>query len=125
MVHHFRRRKGIGFDASSIHPAAGDIIAFEFRSGVHSVVQSTFENPCVGSGGFNSGVFTVDHSLSVDAPGLPIVTLNVKDTNPLWFFDEAGGECYQGGVFSVNPTLQQTPAAFKANAAKPITAPSA
>ncbi|CAA7265961.1 unnamed protein product [Cyclocybe aegerita] len=116
-------RKGMGFDPSVIHPAAGDVIAFEFRSGQHSVVQSTFENPCTGNGGFNTGVFTVDDSIPVDAPGLPTVRLTVNDTNPIWFFDEAGGLCKQGAVLAVNPTLELSAAAFKVNAANAPDAP--
>ncbi|KIM47799.1 hypothetical protein M413DRAFT_6999 [Hebeloma cylindrosporum] len=111
-------KKGIGFDPSAIHPVAGDVIVFEFRSGQHSAVQSTFDTPCVGNGGFNSGVQTVSGALAVDAPGLPTVRLTVNDTNPLWFFDEAGGDCSKGGVLAVNPTEAQSAAAFRDNASK-------
>ncbi|KAJ6614670.1 hypothetical protein B0H10DRAFT_1731553, partial [Mycena sp. CBHHK59/15] len=111
-------KKGLGFDPSSINPIAGDTIVFEFRSGsTASFVQSTFANPCTPNGGFNSGVQVVDDSLSVDASGLPTVSLLVNDTQPLWFFDQAGGLCNKGAVLSVNPTSTQTDAAFKANAA--------
>ncbi|KAF5325598.1 hypothetical protein D9611_000848 [Ephemerocybe angulata] len=112
-------RKGKGFDPSVITPQQGDYIAFEFRSGVHSAVQSTFDNPCVGNDGFNSGVHTVADDLDVDAPGLPVVRLLINGSEPLWFFDEAGGLCYQGAVLSVNPTSSQTPTAFIQNAAQP------
>ncbi|KAH6911966.1 hypothetical protein BKA70DRAFT_1398031 [Coprinopsis sp. MPI-PUGE-AT-0042] len=112
-------RKGKGFDPSVIHPVVGDVIAFEFRSGDHSAVQSDFDNPCVWNGGFNSGVFEVSDDFDVDAPGLPIVRVVVNNTDPLWFFDEAGGLCHQGAVLSVNPTSAQTDVAFKANAAQP------
>ncbi|KAJ3523956.1 hypothetical protein NMY22_g11209 [Coprinellus aureogranulatus] len=112
-------RKGIGFDPSVIHPQAGDHIVFEFRSGVHSAVQSSFDNPCVGNGGFNSGVFTVSDDLAVDAPGLPTAQILINGTEPLWFFDEAGGLCHQGAVLAVNPTSEQTEVVFKENAAQP------
>ncbi|KAJ2915361.1 hypothetical protein MD484_g5080, partial [Candolleomyces efflorescens] len=112
-------RKGLGFDPSVIHPAAGDTITFEFRSGSHSAVQSSFDNPCVGNGGFNSGVHEVPDSLAVDAPGLPVVTVTVNNTEPLWFFDEAGGLCHQGAVLAVNPTAAQSATIFKENAALP------
>jgi hypothetical protein len=84
-VHHRNHlifsKKGIGFDPSVIHPLAGDVVSFEFRSGDHSAVrecwlyyilllegfaehslysETTFETPCVPlEGGFNSGIFTV------------------------------------------------------------------
>ncbi|KAF9464838.1 hypothetical protein BDZ94DRAFT_1161262 [Collybia nuda] len=115
--------KGIGFDPSVIHPVVGDIISWEFRSGQHSVVQSTFENPCTSNGGINTGVQTVADNLPVDAPGLPTFKVTVNSTDPLWFFDEAGGLCNKGAVLAVNPTSTQTAPAFKENAAKEPTSP--
>lgn len=38
-------------------------------------------------------------------------------------FDQAGGQCQQGGVLAINPTQTQTPAQFQANAAKSPVAP--
>ncbi|TEB18256.1 hypothetical protein FA13DRAFT_1746243 [Coprinellus micaceus] len=113
----------MGFDPSVIHPQAGDSIVFEFRSGVHSAVQSSFDNPCVSNGGFNSGVFTVSDDLAVDAPGLPISRVLVNGTEipvvSIPFFDEAGGLCYRGAVLAVNPTAAQSEVVFKENAALP------
>ena len=110
-------RKGMGFDPSSINPGAGDTIVFEFRSGDHSAIQSSFANPCAGiDGGFDSGVQTVGDDVEVDAPGLPQIRLTVNDTQPLWFFDEAGGLCRDGAVLSVNPTQEQSAGAFVENA---------
>ncbi|EKM76211.1 hypothetical protein AGABI1DRAFT_87370 [Agaricus bisporus var. burnettii JB137-S8] len=117
-------KKGIGFDPSVIHPLAGDVVTFEFRSGEHSAVQTTFETPCVPlDGGFNSGIFTVEDNISVDAPNLPTARLTINDTSPIWFFDQASRQCQQGAVFAINPTLAQTPAQFKDNAAKSPVAP--
>ncbi|KAJ7576983.1 hypothetical protein C8J56DRAFT_972054 [Mycena floridula] len=112
---------GIGFDPSVIVPHAGDTVTFVFQSGEHSVVQSSFEHPCTPSGNFDSGVQTVSSSTLVDASGLPEVTLTINDTQPLWFFDQAGGDCAKGGVLAMNPTADQTSAAFKDNAAKDTT----
>ncbi|KAF4568359.1 hypothetical protein EYR36_010370 [Pleurotus pulmonarius] len=117
-------KKGMGFDPSSIHPQAGDSIVFEFRSGSHSAVQSTYENPCTPmEGGFNSGVITVADNLEVDAPGLPQVRLLVNSTEPLWFFDQAGGLCREGAVLSANPTSTQTAGGFVDNASRAPASP--
>ncbi|KAL0952744.1 hypothetical protein HGRIS_006975 [Hohenbuehelia grisea] len=122
-------KKGLGFDPSVITPAIGDTIVFEFRSGAHSVVQSTFDSPCTpSSGGFNTGVQTVPDNLEVDAPGLPQIRLAVNSTDPLWFYDEAGGLCNKGAVLAVNPATSgtQTAAQFKENSLKaPATSASA
>ncbi|KAL0577606.1 hypothetical protein V5O48_004367 [Marasmius crinis-equi] len=117
-------KKGVGFDPSVINPVNGDEIIFEFRSGTHSVVQSTFDQPCTPKpGGFNSGAKTVADNLDVDAPGLPTATFAVKDGQPLWFYDRAGGTCNQGGILAVNPSGSQTAASFKENAMKATVAP--
>ncbi|KAG8733427.1 hypothetical protein FRC11_006314 [Ceratobasidium sp. 423] len=111
---------GMGFDPSSVRPQAGDKIVFEFRAGSHSAVESTFTDPCVPkAGGYNSGVITVADGTPVDAKGLPTTEYIVKDTNPVWFFDQAGGLCTKGAVFSINPDLTnggQTAGQFRANA---------
>ncbi|CAE6510052.1 unnamed protein product [Rhizoctonia solani] len=111
---------GMGFDPSSVRPQAGDRIIFEFRAGSHSAVESTFTNPCIPkTDGFNSGVVTVPDGTPVDASGLPTAEYIVKDTNPVWFFDQAGGLCTKGAVFSINPELTnggQTAGQFRANA---------
>lgn len=89
---------------------------FEFRAGSHSAVgmcicysdssqftkrlsESTFQDPCIPKpGGFNSGVITVADGTPVDASGLPTSVFVVPDTNPVWFFDQAGGLCTKGAV---------------------------
>ncbi|KAG9103572.1 hypothetical protein FRC06_009824 [Ceratobasidium sp. 370] len=69
-------------------------------------------------GGYNSGVQTVPDGTPVDAPGLPTTEYIIQDMNPVWFFDQAGGLCTKGAVFSVNPmfTGDQTAGQFRANA---------
>ncbi|CAE6455084.1 unnamed protein product [Rhizoctonia solani] len=111
---------GMGFDPSSVRPQPGDKIVFEFRAGSHSAVESTFAAPCVPKdGGYNSQVITVPDGTLVDAKGLPTTEYIVKDLNPVWFFDQAGGLCSKGAVFSINPELTlggQTAGQFRANA---------
>ncbi|KAJ3569510.1 hypothetical protein NP233_g5008 [Leucocoprinus birnbaumii] len=117
-------QKGVGFDPSVILPVVGDNVRFEFRSGTHSAVQTTFDTPCVPlPGGYNSGVFTVDDSAAVDAPNLPSVLFMINDTIPMWFFDQASGNCQQGAVLAINPSTSQTADQFRANAAKSPVAP--
>ncbi|PFH50366.1 hypothetical protein AMATHDRAFT_61179 [Amanita thiersii Skay4041] len=112
-------KKGKGFDPSVINPMYGDIIRFEFNSGSHSVLQSSYDHPCTPlAGGYNSGVLQVSDDLPVDAPSLPSRTFLVNVTTPLWFFDDAGGLCKQGAVLAINPTADQTAPGFIANAAR-------
>ncbi|KAK0190387.1 hypothetical protein F5146DRAFT_551942 [Armillaria mellea] len=109
-------KKGLGFSPSYIYPNIGDLILFEFESGYHSVVESSFATPCTPNGRFDSQVQIVPDSTDMGAPGLPIVDYYVNSTDTLWFFDQVGDNCKHGAVFNVNPTAAQTAAQFKANA---------
>ncbi|KIL64606.1 hypothetical protein M378DRAFT_126435 [Amanita muscaria Koide BX008] len=115
-------QKGLGFDPSDINPVVGDIVSFTFASGTHSVVQSTFDHPCTPiNGGYNSGSHTVDANIPLNDTTLPVGQLYINDTIPQWFFDQASGQCQQGAVMAVNPTVTQNVTAFKANAAQDTT----
>ncbi|KAK0447734.1 hypothetical protein EV421DRAFT_158372 [Armillaria borealis] len=109
-------KKGLGFAPSYIYPNIGDLILFEFESGSHSVVESSFTTPCTPNGRFDSRVQTVPDSTDIGAPGLPTVDYYVNSTDTLWFSDQAGNNCKEGAVFVVNPTAAQTAAQFKVNA---------
>ncbi|KAL0065470.1 hypothetical protein AAF712_007534 [Marasmius tenuissimus] len=113
-----------GVDRTALSAGLRRISCLNILADAALPVESTFDQPCTPKpGGFDSGVKTVPDNLDVDAPGLPTVTLVVKDSQPIWLFDQAGGTCNQGGVFAVNPTGSQTPGAFKDNAMKAIMAP--
>ncbi|KAF9527728.1 hypothetical protein CPB83DRAFT_894913 [Crepidotus variabilis] len=112
-------KKGLGFTPSTLMTQAGDVITFKFASGVHSVVQSTYDAPCVAlSGGYDAGVHTVDNSKDLNATDLPTEKLTINTDGPMWLFDRAGGVCFKGAVLAINPTANQTALGFKANAAQ-------
>ncbi|KAG9217763.1 hypothetical protein CCMSSC00406_0003548 [Pleurotus cornucopiae] len=97
---------------------------FESSQLVSAEIETTYDNPCTPlEGGFNSGVITVADNLEVDAPGLPQVRLLVNSTEPLWFFDQAGGLCREGAVLSANPTSTQTAGGFVENASRAPASP--
>jgi plastocyanin len=119
-------KTGLGFDPSAIYPVAGDEIVFVFQAGTHSVIQTSFDNPCTPlAGGFNSGPQTVPDGTAVDAPNLPTKSFKVTDTQPIWFYDGGDGLCKKGAVFSANapPTGSQTMAKFIENAKNSNPAP--
>ncbi|KAI0783854.1 hypothetical protein BC629DRAFT_1593991 [Irpex lacteus] len=117
--------QGIGFDPSTIVPAAGDTIVFTYAlpeyiknptSVQHSATQSTFDAPCTPKdGGFDTGVQSTGSAN--DGTGASF-SLTVNNTDPLWFFSSVGADCKSGMVLSVNPPTSgdQTAAAFKAKA---------
>jgi uncharacterized membrane protein YgcG len=46
----------------------------------------------------------------------PTFNYTVADNNPVWFFCATGAHCKSGMVFAVNPTANETFAAFQAAA---------
>ncbi|KAF7365185.1 Programmed cell death protein 5 [Mycena venus] len=76
------------FSPSNVTANVGDVIAFQFQNKNHSVVQSTFSNPCQTTtfNALDSGFFPIDRDAS---------------TFPQWQTDPVS-HCHQGMVFSVN-----------------------
>ncbi len=72
----------------------------------HSVVQSTFDNPCEpiaknmpGTAGFFSGFMPVSENSSM----MPSYSIAINDTKPIWFYCSQGKHCQQGMVGVINP----------------------
>ncbi|TEB21469.1 hypothetical protein FA13DRAFT_1799844 [Coprinellus micaceus] len=110
-------RKGMGFDPSVIHPKP-ETPSSSNSEAVFIAPSSSFDNPCVSNGGFNSGVFTVSDDLAVDAPGLPISRVLVNGTEPCGSSTRLVVSV-TGAVLAVNPTAAQSEVVFKENAALP------
>ncbi|CAG8980256.1 hypothetical protein HYALB_00013262 [Hymenoscyphus albidus] len=102
------------FQPDDIQAAVGDMIQFQFAPNNHSVVQSTFDAPCIASGSVYSGYMPVAASASTT----PTYTIMVNDTKPLWFYCSQGKHCQNGMSMVVNvaTTGNKTLAAYKAAA---------
>ncbi|KAF8644869.1 hypothetical protein AX16_008224 [Volvariella volvacea WC 439] len=95
------------FAPASIQASVGDTVTFEFRTGNHTVAQSTFLQPCVRamdgvSGemvGFSSGFRPV---FSVGSVDFPRYTITINDTAPIWGYCGQTGHCGNGMVFAIN-----------------------
>jgi plastocyanin len=113
--------------------ANGDIVNFQFVSKNHSVVQSTFADPCTAAG-VSSGYQNVTDPSG--ASGFPTWSLTVENASaPLWFFCSqvlnTTTHCKMGMVFAINPTaaksfdmFQQAAIATNASAPAPNQNPS-
>ncbi|RYP10983.1 hypothetical protein DL765_007944 [Monosporascus sp. GIB2] len=94
------------FAPDNIKVPVGDMIQFQFRAGNHSVVQSTFDNPCepikmhTGTEGFYSGYQLVQASESMDM--IPTYTIMVKDEKPMWVYCSQGQHCQNGMTMVIN-----------------------
>lgn len=113
------------YSPNDITAAVGDIVVFHFNPKVgvrsltstpiaktrtfkilthtqnHSVVQSSFGQPCVplATGGFFSGF------VPTTVPSTTTFTVTVADLKPIWFYcaQTVGSHCQKGMVGAINP----------------------
>jgi plastocyanin len=75
-------------------PMMGDTVTFMFSGSQHSVVESSFDEPCEPmSGGFSVGA----QSKSIN------FTVSIMDSNTHWFYCSVPGHCNSGMVGVINP----------------------
>ncbi|KAJ7727843.1 Cupredoxin [Mycena maculata] len=97
------------FSPSNITAAPRDTVVFQFQQKNHSVIQSSFPDPCrkLNAGnasapaGFDSGYFPVGANDTV----FPTWNLTVNDTAPIWAYcgqTSPESHCGAGMVFSIN-----------------------
>ncbi|KAG7092602.1 hypothetical protein E1B28_008945 [Marasmius oreades] len=104
---------GLNFDPTNATDVQkDDVLQFNFVSNNHSVVQSTFTDPCTQKeNGINSGF------QNIEDPNKPFVwNVTVNDTTPLWFFCSQTipkSHCTNGMVLAINPTVDSTFVTFK------------
>lgn len=99
------------FMPDNMKAAAGDMVQFQFRGGNHSVVQSTFDNPCSPISNQMSnvtGIFSGYQPVKAsEAMGMiPTYTVMVKDTKPMWFYCSQGKHCQAGMTMVLNENTQ-------------------
>lgn len=85
----------------------GDIIQFQFNPKNHSVVQSTFDKPCIPIqesmpeklDSFYSGFMPTE---LVPAGQKPVYSVKVTSEDPMWFYCSQGKHCNAGMVGAIN-----------------------
>jgi len=89
----------------NIVAAAGSLVQFHFYPKNHSVVESAFSDPCApihtvesNVTGFKSGFMPV----AAGASSMPVFTLEVNDTKPIWFYCSQVDHCKLGMVGVIN-----------------------
>ena len=92
---------GLKFNPSVVAANVGDTLTFSYYPKNHSVVQSSFADPChpLASGGFFSGF----QPLSA-GPGPVNFVVEVNDTKPIWVYcsQTKGSHCQNGMAMVVN-----------------------
>ncbi|KAJ7235878.1 Cupredoxin [Mycena haematopus] len=103
------------FDPDTVTANPRDQIVFQFQQKNHSVIQSSFADPCrplnalnaTAPQGFNSGFFPV----GANDTDFPTYTITVNDTTPIWAYcgqKTPVSHCGAGMVFSVNAVDNST-----------------
>jgi len=96
----------LAFTPNDITAAPGTMVQFQFHPMNHSVVQSTFDNPCEPISnitpnvtGLFSGFMPVPKT---GATSTPVYTVMVNNTTPVWFYCSQGKHCQSGMVGVIN-----------------------
>ncbi|KAL8933605.1 MAG: hypothetical protein Q9211_005692 [Gyalolechia sp. 1 TL-2023] len=100
------KQGSLTFEPNNLQAAVGSMVQFHFYPKNHSVVQSTFDQPCQpiknnmpAANGFFSGFMPV----KPDAAMMPSYTIMVNDTKPVWYYCSQGKHCQDGMVGVINP----------------------
>jgi plastocyanin len=91
------------FSPSSLNASIGTHVEFNFLGLNHTLTQSEFQDPCQGSGSFDSGFKQFNPS---NISGKFVVEYTVTSNDPEWFFcaqTAKRAHCQAGMVFSLNP----------------------
>lgn len=110
---------GLHFEPENVVAEPGDLVEFHFLPKNHTVVQSSFDKPCVpldGGAGFFSGF-----NFKTDAGEAPkVFTITVVDRKPIWYYcsQTVGDHCQKGmsGVINQDFSGDKTLAKYKENA---------
>ncbi|PKS12568.1 hypothetical protein jhhlp_000776 [Lomentospora prolificans] len=113
---------GLTYTPDTVKAEVGDILEFHFVGGTHDAVMTEFGTPCAPSereDAFSSGVIQ----------GTPnnndVFHVTVNSTEPTFYYCSVGMHCANGMVAAINPTEEQTVAAYRAaSQGKAATAPS-
>ncbi|KAF2263478.1 hypothetical protein CC78DRAFT_533904 [Lojkania enalia] len=93
--------KGFAFEPNNVVAQPGDKMRFIFHPKNHSIVQSSFDEPCKPLEG---GIFSGFNFATKEGPAPNVFEFKVKDTKPIWLYcsQTAGNHCQQGMVMVIN-----------------------
>ncbi|MCJ1437491.1 hypothetical protein MMC27_006878 [Xylographa pallens] len=107
------------FTPNSVTAAVGSLVQFQFHPMNHSVVQSTFANPCIPINNIMPSVKGIFSGFqATTGVTTPIFTILINDTQPIWYYCSQGMHCQNGMVGVINPPSNATVVQFAALAAK-------
>lgn len=83
------------------------MVQFQFLAGNHTATQSDFDHPCMPINMVNpsvQGIFSSFQPVAASASKneVPVFTVMVNDTKPMWFFCSQGPHCEKGMAMVIN-----------------------
>jgi plastocyanin len=95
------------FFPEKVTAPVGSMVQFQFRGGNHTVTQSTFDNPCMPISSVNASVLGIYSgyqpvAASMAMGQIPVFTIMVNDTRPLWLYCSQGRHCQNGMTMVIN-----------------------
>ncbi|KAF2732834.1 hypothetical protein EJ04DRAFT_565699 [Polyplosphaeria fusca] len=113
---------GLHFEPQNVVAEIGDLIEFHFLPKNHTVVQSSFDEPCkpLDGGVFSGFNFATSQGTIENGEAKNLFTFVVKDKQPFWYYcsQTNGNHCQSGmsGVINQNFDGDKTLAAYKEKA---------
>ncbi|UKZ76343.1 hypothetical protein TrVFT333_004045 [Trichoderma virens FT-333] len=107
----------LAYSPDTLTAAVGSQVEFQFFGPTHSVVQASFDQPCIA---FNDGTgFFAGFTTNGNGPNPTSFTITINDTKPIWFYCGFPGHCEAGmvGVINQSSNKSETLDIFKSNAA--------
>jgi len=115
---------GLHFEPENIVAEPGDLLEFRFLPKNHTVVQSSFDAPCVPLANA-PGVFSGFNFNTTAGEAPNVFTVMVQDRKPFWFYcsQTVGDHCQKGmsGVVNQDFSSDKTLAAYKEKAKTAVT----
>lgn len=98
---------GLKFWPEKVDAATGDMVQFQFWVGNHTITQSNFDNACVPINEVNSSIPGIDSDYQPAAASaakkeIPVYSIMINNTNPLWFYCKQGPHCVEGMAMVIN-----------------------
>ncbi|KAM0355138.1 hypothetical protein ACHAPU_000999 [Fusarium lateritium] len=94
---------GLRFDPDNVVAEIGDIVEYHFLPRNHSVVQSSFAEPCkpLADG---TGFFAGFNFFTAEGPADDVFQIVVEDKKPIWYYcpQQMGNHCQSGMVGVIN-----------------------
>ncbi|KAK6357232.1 hypothetical protein TWF718_001555 [Orbilia javanica] len=90
------------FRPNQVFGEVGDIVQFFFLAPGHTVIETSLDDPCTPSGGFESGPETRSDLVSAGRHFNNTMSFTITMLNPRYFSCGRPGHCQNGMVFAVN-----------------------